>query len=170
MTLACGPDNRMCTRSNWDTRLGDHGRVEDPTPHLDHGQPKVNPLTPVRPPRTTGTRSRPTSDKPPRPAGDPTTSGSTRRLQEIHDNNLPLRTRPDDPSAYYTTTSLVPTPTTPPVRPSTTTCSTSTPDVLASLDPDRDHYQDGYWTNIEPDAEFLEEYRLGGNLTHRSAA
>ena len=45
MTLACGPDNRMCTEFNWDTHLGEHGRVEwIPPPHLDHDQPRTNTL------------------------------------------------------------------------------------------------------------------------------
>lgn len=43
LTLACGPDNRMCTEFGWDTRLNATGRVEwHPPPHLDHGQPRVN--------------------------------------------------------------------------------------------------------------------------------
>ncbi len=45
LTLACGPDNRMCTEFNWDTHLNEHGRVEwIPPPGLDHGQPRINPL------------------------------------------------------------------------------------------------------------------------------
>ena len=43
LTLACGPDNRMCTEFGWDTRLNSQGRVEwIPPPGLDHGQPRVN--------------------------------------------------------------------------------------------------------------------------------
>ncbi len=43
LTLACGPDNRMCTEFGWDTRLNNQGRVEwIPPPDLDHGQPRVN--------------------------------------------------------------------------------------------------------------------------------
>lgn len=159
MTLACGPDNRMCTEFNWDTRLGDHGRVEwIPPPHLDHGQPKVNPLHHpydlLAPPEPDPVQP----VIPPRPTGDPHDERFYRRLQEIHDNNLPYGHDPDDPSAYYDDI----------FGPDAHDTTGQTfddylfnldPDVLASLDPDRDHYQDGYWTNIEPDAEFLEEYR-----------
>lgn len=42
--LDCGPDNRMAYQQNWTVRLNTEGRVEwIPPPHLDRGQPRVNP-------------------------------------------------------------------------------------------------------------------------------
>ncbi|QZA09754.1 HNH endonuclease [Mycolicibacter heraklionensis] len=44
LALACPPDNRMATEHNWLTRLGPTGKVEwIPPPHLERGQPRVNP-------------------------------------------------------------------------------------------------------------------------------
>ncbi len=66
LTLACGPDNRMCTEFGWDTRLNDQGRVEwIPPPHLDRGQPPhQSPAPPrgsvgFRPPPTPGRGAHP---------------------------------------------------------------------------------------------------------------
>lgn len=161
LTLACGCDNRMCTEFDWDTRLGEHGRVEwKPPPNLEHGQPRVNPLHHpydlLAPPEPDPVQP----VIPPRPVEepDPHDDESYRRLQEIHDNNLPYGHDPDDLSAHYDDI----------FDPDAHDTTGQTfddylfnldPDVLASLDPERDHYQDGYWANVEPDAEFLEECR-----------
>ncbi|MDD7813412.1 HNH endonuclease signature motif containing protein [Mycobacterium sp. CSUR Q5927] len=45
LALACAPDNRMASEQGWRTRLGESGRVEwIPPPHLERGQPRVNPF------------------------------------------------------------------------------------------------------------------------------
>ncbi|MGB9227396.1 HNH endonuclease signature motif containing protein [Mycobacterium sp.] len=44
LTLACGPDNRLAEKG-WTTRTNAHGDTEWlPPPHLDHGQPRINPF------------------------------------------------------------------------------------------------------------------------------
>ncbi len=43
LTLACGIDNRLA-ENGWTTRKNAHGDTEwIPPPHLDHGQPRINP-------------------------------------------------------------------------------------------------------------------------------
>ncbi len=43
LTLACGPDNRL-VEEGWTTRTNAHGETEwIPPPHLDRGQPRINP-------------------------------------------------------------------------------------------------------------------------------
>jgi len=128
----------------------------EPRTRSTAGQP---PAPPLRPTRTTGTRSGPTSDtatsgrgtRPTRRRELPTAAGNPRQQPAYgHD--------PDDLSAYYDDI----------FDPDAHDTTGQTfddylfnldPDVLAALDPDKDHYMDGYWTNIEPDADFLEEYR-----------
>ena len=99
MTLACGPDNRMCTEFNLGHPPGrSRPRRVDPTPHLDHGQPKVNPLhhpydlpappepDPVQP------------VIPPRPAGIPSLRRAVLPAATGNPRQQPaLRTRPRRP-------------------------------------------------------------------------
>lgn len=131
LTLACGPDNRMCTEFHWDTHLNEHGRVEwIPPPGLDHGQPRINTMhhpqdllaphpdpsgipdrAPVR--ETTPIIERPCPTTEPDRyddeifeyllAIDPDPDGLTLWQQPIPHNpdNWPDDDWPDDQSAYY---------------------------------------------------------------------
>ncbi|MGV0624312.1 HNH endonuclease signature motif containing protein [Mycolicibacter minnesotensis] len=73
LALACAPDNRMASRQDWLTRLGDTGRVEwIPPPELERGQPRINPyhfiedfVDHIRRSRAGAAPNPPHSDRPP---------------------------------------------------------------------------------------------------------
>ncbi|HNA51886.1 MAG TPA: HNH endonuclease signature motif containing protein [Mycobacterium sp.] len=165
LTLACGPDNRMCTEFGWDTRLNSQGRVEwIPPPGLDHGQPRVNSFHHPQDllaglanedSAVTETRLRHVfGDRAPVPTvsglerSSPPTEPDRhdddiyRRLLEFDETDHPYGHHPDDLSAYYH---------------DIFGCDDGAdayddfylnldPDLLATLDPDHDLIDDKRWT------------------------
>lgn len=70
LALACPPDNRMATEHSWLTRLGHTGKVEwIPPPHLERGQPRVNPYHFIEDIINTHLRPDPPPDDPDPPEG-----------------------------------------------------------------------------------------------------
>jgi len=162
LALACGSDNRMCTEFGWDTHLNTDGRVEwIPPPHLDHGQPRINPLHHPRDLLATLTDdpSPPTVPDPPliekhRPPEEPdrhdnaTVAYLLAHAPDVDENGAWLTHHPDDDwpptlSPYYH--DILGHNDDPAADAYDDWYHNLDPDLIAALDPDHDHLEETLW-------------------------
>jgi Domain of unknown function (DUF222) len=149
LTLACGPDNRMATEFNWDTRLNADGRVEwIPPPHLDHGQPRVNSMHHPHDLFTWGK----VPSAPPTPPAPPTLSRPRPGKPDRHDDDVfayllaldgtgqSIGNGPDDLRSFYD--DIFGINQDPHGEALDDFLARLDPDLLLALDPDRDRIDD----------------------------